>query len=226
MDEILNVLFHCPLFSGIEKPEIQNILRQTQSHVSNYKKNEYIFQLDRPSEYIGIVIHGSVEVQKISSSGKLLNLLSRNKGEVFGGAAIFSRKLSPNVNVISKESSKVLFIHKQSVIDILCKNNTIASNILDMSANNIAHLNQRIELLCISSIQKKIAFTLLFDMQPSELNLVKLPFSKKSWAEYLNVSRPSLCRELKCLCVEGVIEVKNKAIKIVDKQKLQLLLMD
>ncbi|VBB09161.1 Hypothetical protein LUCI_4447 [Lucifera butyrica] len=226
MDEIMEVLFCCPLFAGLKKPEIKEIMEQTKYNLCYYKKNEYIFRADQTAGYIGIIIQGSVEVQKIISSGKAINVMSKNKGDVFGGAAIFSSKKSPNVNILTKESCKIILIHKQSVFDILCKNSIIASNILSLSANSISHLNQRIELLSFSSIQKKIAFSLLFDMQSCEADVIHLPFPKNSWAEYLNVSRPSLCRELKKLCAVGDIDIKNRTIKIINREKLQSLLMN
>lgn len=226
MDEVMEVLCCCPLFAGLKRPEIKEIMAQINYTLRYYKKNEYVFRADQPIVSIGIIIQGSIEMQKITSSGKAINVLSRNKGEVFGGAAIFSQKISPNVNILTTKSCKILFVHKQSVFDTLCKNNIIASNILGLSANSISRLNQRIELLSFSSIQNKIAFSLLFDLQSRNEDTIHLPFPKTSWAEYLNVSRPSLYRELKKLCTDGVIDINNKTIKIINREKLQSLLMN
>jgi len=226
MDEILEILICCPLFAGLNKLEIKAIIEQTNYNLYYYKKNEYVFRADQMGFYIGIIIQGSIQVQKIVISGKVINILSKNKGEVFGGSAIFAPKILPNVNILATESCKILLIPKQSVFDILCKNSIIAYNILSLSANSISLLNQRIELLSFSSIQNKIAFSLLYDMQLCKPDVIHLPFSKKSWAEYLNVSRPSLCRELKRLCSDGVIDIENRTIKITNREKLNLLLMN
>jgi CRP-like cAMP-binding protein len=55
-------------------------------------------------------------------------------------------------------------------------------------------------------------------------NVIHLPFSKKTWAEYLNVSRPSLYRELKKLDDDQAIEINKNNISILNKQKLENLL--
>ena len=226
MDEFIDVLLLCPLFAGLQKPEIKEIIARIQYNLCEYKKNEYVFWADQPGVSIGIILQGSVEVQKILSSGKAINILSKSKGEVFGGAAIFSPIMSPNVNILTKESCKILLIDKRSVLESLCKNSIIASNILSLCANTISRLNQRIELLSFSSIQKKIAFSLLFDLKSRTSDVIHLPFSKKSWAEYLNVSRPSLCRELKNLCTTGDIDIKNRIIRIINREKIASILMN
>ena len=48
-----------------------------------------------------------------------------------------------------------------------------------------------------------------------------MPFSKAKWSEYMNVSRPSLLRELKDLSREGILTVENSIIRILDKDKLE-----
>ena len=51
-----------------------------------------------------------------------------------------------------------------------------------------------------------------------------IPFPKATWAEYLNVSRPSLSRELKFLCEQGVIKMNKNKIVILRKDLLESLL--
>ncbi|WP_132247729.1 helix-turn-helix domain-containing protein [Marinisporobacter balticus] len=46
------------------------------------------------------------------------------------------------------------------------------------------------------------------------------PYSKKTWSEHLNVSRPSLFRELKILCTQQVIRIRNKEILILKEDAL------
>lgn len=225
MIQILDVLCHCPIFAGKKKPEIANILSQIEYEICHFDKNEFIFRMDQPSINIGIIIKGSIEVQKVFASGKVVSIVYRNKGSIFGGAVAFAKNSTYFCDVLAKEPSEVLLLQKQVVLDLLYKNNTF-DHLLDLAAANIVQLNRRIELLSYSSIKQKIAFFLLYDATSSDDDVICLPYSKKAWAEYLNVSRPSLCRELKNLSDKGMIVIKDKTIMLIHKEKLHSLLVE
>lgn len=141
-----------------------------------------------------------------------------------GGSIVFSSNPRYPCDVLAKEESEVLFIDKSYIFDVLFKNAVIASNMLKISANRIRQFEKRLELFSFSSIQQKIAFSLLNSFKAENDKIVMIPFPKATWAEYLNVSRPSLSRELKFLCEQGVIKMNKNKIVILRKDLLESLL--
>ena len=73
-------------------------------------------------------------------------------------------------------------------------------------------LEKMIELFSFYSIRDKIAFSLINDLSAREGVEIILPFTKTAWAEYLNVSRTSLSRELKSMELDGIIKVNGNKI--------------
>lgn len=55
-------------------------------------------------------------------------------------------------------------------------------------------------------------------------DVLTLSFSKKAWAEHMNVSRTSLSRELRKLEIDGVISFNKRKIKINDMESLKKIL--
>lgn len=224
MKEILDVLCQCILFKGKDKNEIEQILSETNYKIRNFKKSQIIFRTDEPSFYIGIILKGRIEIQKVFACGKVINFLYKEKGDIFGEAVALSKKPTYDYDIIATEESDILLIHKQSVLEILCKDNIINSNIITSFANSVLMLNKKLELFSYYSIQKKIAFSLLYNMELNKTDNISLISSKKSWAEHLNVSRPSLSRELTHLSNKGIIEINNKKITILKKEQLESIL--
>ena len=109
----------------------------------------------------------------------------------------------------------------QLLLNAFLKNPVIAANIIRISANRIMQLENRVELFTFYSIQKKIAFSLLNDFAIDKDQSILIPFSKTTWAEYLNVSRTSLSRELKNLCYAGTIKVDGRRITILQMDMLE-----
>lgn len=223
MKDIVKALSHCVLFGGIDSIELEHILFEIEFQLREFDKNEFICRTDQFSYYVGIIISGSVEVQKNLPSGNTVCVFYKNKGDMFGGAVVFSNSAIYPCDVFSREKSKILFLHKQHIFE-LCKNPKFAENLLNSFANKILYYEKRLELFSYSSIQKKIAFYLLDEQKASGTCAIYLPFTKKTWAEYLNVSRPSLCRELRKLCNEKIIKINGEKIFIVNEEKLVHLL--
>ena len=57
-----------------------------------------------------------------------------------------------------------------------------------------------------------------------EDNNVILAMSRENMADYLNVARPSLSRELANMNAEGLIEVKGRQIKVLEPEELEMML--
>jgi CRP-like cAMP-binding protein len=219
MDDIIKALNKCAIFKGLDNAKIQELLSKTKYQVRQYNKNELIFREDQYSENIGIIIVGCIEIQKILASGNLICIFHNNQGDTFGGAVVFSSMTTYPCDVFSRCNSIILFFPKQSIFE-MCNENLIAKNLLNTFANKIIQYEKRLELFSYSSIQKKIAFFLLDELKTNNNNTINLSFTKKTWAEYLNVSRPSLCRELKKLCDNNLIKIKMNKISILNKAQL------
>ena len=87
-------------------------------------------------------------------------------------------------------------------------------------------LQQRLELLSYSGIAQKAAFWLLMQIRQTGKTKVKIPDSMSKWAMIMNVSRPSLHRELKRLETEEIIRYSGKTIDVLDQDSLQEVLSD
>ncbi|WP_113671632.1 Crp/Fnr family transcriptional regulator [Vallitalea guaymasensis] len=225
MEKYINILSSCPLFKNKSKKEIIDTLSKTKYKIITYHKNDFIFRADESPIYIGIVLSGSIEVQNNLKSGKYFNVLYKNKGEVFGGALAFSDIPISKFDVIAKTKCDIMLISRQSVLDVLFKDSIIAYNIMNTFAKSVMKLNKKVELFSYSSIKQKIAYSLLCNLKPDE-NIINLPYSKKAWAEHLNVSRSSLSRELKDLIDKGIIKINNKQIQVLKKDQLEYILDD
>ena len=81
-------------------------------------------------------------------------------------------------------------------------------------------LQQRLELFSYSGIAQKAAFYLLTQARQSGKSSVPVPGSVTRWSMLMNVSRPSLHRELKILEMKGIIRITGGLIEILDPDAL------
>lgn len=227
MEQIIDMLSYSTLFKGKTPTDIESALRTIDYFIKSYKSGELIFGVTQKSEHIGIILAGSIEVQKNLASGNIVTLLNKNKGELFGEGSVFSDSLTYPSDIFAKSPSTILHISKDNILLLISNDSILLVNFLSSLANRVLMLNLKTELLSYQSIQKKIAFSLLYLMNEFRSgDIIELPYSKKSWSEYLNTSRPSLSRELKVLVERNILFVCNRKIKIIDNAALLSILHD
>jgi CRP-like cAMP-binding protein len=225
MKYLLKSLYTSALFKNINQSEIDHALSSVEYEVKHYEKGDLIFGIDHTTKYIGIILEGCIEVQKNLASGKTISILNKKKGDLFGEGSVFSKTSTYPCNIFSKTKTTIFLISKQNMLHMISSNPMVLNNFLSSFADRVLLLNLKTELLSYSSIQQKIAFSLLYLMEEyTQDNVITLPYSKKAWAEHLNVSRPSLFRELKVLCNQKTIHMENLTITILKKDALVNLL--
>lgn len=221
----LNVLQQSTLFKNISAEKIERLFSNINYQISSYHKDDIIFSTGLHANHLGIVLDGSVAVQKIFPDGNSMVILSLKKSEVFGEFIIFSKKKEYPVDIVATKCCKILLISRKNMLKMLLSDREILASFLESAAERMIKLHEKIEILSLNSISKKIAYSLIKEMTKQNTDSkIKLPFSKTTWAAQMNVSRPALSRELKKMSLQGILSFNRREIKIRDIKKLQQLL--
>lgn len=216
-----SVLEKSTLFAGMSAAEIRKALEETPHHIQCYEKDETILHLMDPATKIGIILEGSVEAQKSFPNGSQVNVSVRRSGELIGPAAVFSAGRKYPCDIVSLEPVTVMMFRKEDLLELLQKNTRALENFISEIASATYMLQQRLELFSYSGIAQKAAFWLLTQARQTGKDKIRIPGSVSKWAMLMNVSRPSLHRELKRLETEGMIEYAPPVVKINDAEALQ-----
>ena len=213
------------LFKNKQPAEIQSLLSQIHYQIQDFSENEMIFAAGQPADTLGIVLSGMVAVQKIFPSGKIVTVSSRSDFDLLADATLFAQTNCYPATLVAATGSRILLLPKPELLKLFALDQAIMLNFLCSVANRIFMLNHKIELLSLNSIQAKIAHYLISASEQSGSAVIRLPFSKKAWAEHLNVSRTSLSRELRQLSTGGLISFSKRRIVINDINGLQRILL-
>lgn len=216
-----SVLEKSSLFAHMTAAELRKILEETPHHIQCYDKGETILHLMEPAEKIGIILEGRVEAQKSFPNGSQVNVSVRVPGDMIGPAAVFSRNQKYPCDIVSLEPVTVMMFKRDDLLGLLQKDVKILENFTRELASAAYMLQQRLELFSYNGIAQKAAFWLLTRARQTGKDKVPVPGSVSKWALLLNVSRPSLHRELKRMEADGMISYSPPVIKILDAKALQ-----
>lgn len=212
------------LFKGFSVADLDVMLEQTPHRVQRYDKEEVVFKRRDVATWIGIVLEGRVQVEKTFPNGSRVNISVRALGEMLGHAAAFSKARRYPCDVTALEKSSIVMIRRDDLLHLMQRDSRVLENFTTEIATATYMLQQRIELLSYSGIAQKVAFWLLMERRQHGRSVIPVPESVTRWALLMNVSRPSLHRELRNMEARGLIRYASHAVEILDMEGLQALL--
>lgn len=182
-----------------------------------YKKGELITTYIANRTQIGIILEGSADLIRYDIDGNK-NIIERfNQGDVYG--EIFHIKERTNGLIIEAVTNVVIAHLDYNNITNRCKkdcpihdyiNKELSSIVLD----KVRFLNNRIELLTKRSTREKILAYFSYVSKGKINKSFRLPFSYTDLADYLNVDRSAMTREIRSLIEDGFIKKDNRNITI------------
>ncbi len=215
-----SVLEKSDLFTGVSTADLRCILEEIPHHIQCYDKGETIFHLLEKATQIGVILEGKVEAQKLFSNGSQINVSVRVPGEIIGPAAVFSKTHKYPCDMVSLTPVTIMMFRKEDLMRMMQKNVRILENLTTEIATATYMLQQKLELLSYSGISQKAAFWILMQARQTGKDTVRIPGSVSKWAMQMNVSRPSLHRELKKLQDQKIILCDSSVIKILNANAL------
>lgn len=224
MLEYTDVLLNCPLFKNIKEQDLNYLLQCLNSYAKNYKSDEYIFFAGNKVNYIGVVLSGSVEIIKENLAGSVHIMTFLGPSHIFAEGIVCTKERLSHVTIRVKEDSKILFIPYERIIKN-CGNSCnfhhqLVQNMMMILGEKNYVLNTKIELLTLKGMREKIASFLLNESKAHNSLTFNIIPNRNEMADYLNVSRTSMCRELAKLKEEKIIDYYQNSFKILDEDAL------
>ena len=206
------------IFKGLNENEIRELLNQTNYYTKSFKSDEFIaFRGDKVEAYM-LVLEGELvsEMQKVN--GKVVKIETLLPYADIAPAFIFGIDNTFPIDLYATKDSKILYIPKNDLINILQKNKTILNNTLNSFSNRTQFLSKKL-WLSNKTIEEKLATHILENLDKNNIWYIKKSIT--DLANIFGVSRPSLSRVIAGLVEEEILErVSNSSFKLLDKDSL------
>ena len=222
---VLDAVKSSPLFRNIDEESMGIMLGCLNPRMKKYRQREIIVSYGQPFTGIGIIADGSVALTREQYSGNRIIMGFLGQGNIFGEMIAFSDSNTWPVTVISQEDSTVLYLPPDRITNtcsnVCTSHTTLIMNMLEILSNRALMLNRKIEHISAKSIRGKISSYLLDIMREVNSTAVVIPMKRHELADYLNIPRPSLSRELGLMRDEGIIGFEGSVITIYNIGKLE-----
>lgn len=200
-------------FIKLEKEIKELIVGDERAEWLNFSKNEIIYGYDSYKKSLGIILKGKVSVRKDRTSNVLINTLGN--GDIFGGAALFS-KYDRFIGTLRAETdSDILFIPENLMEEIIVKSPESAVSYIKYLSESLMFLNNRLDVFTAGGAEER---TLEYIRKNSRIDengrTVADGMSMTELSEYLAVGRATLYRILDEFQRNGIIQRDGRKIYI------------
>ena len=200
-------------FIKLEKEIKELIVGDERAEWLNFSKNEIIYGYDSYKKSLGIILKGKVSVRKDRTSNVLINTLGN--GDIFGGAALFS-KYDRFIGTLRAETdSDILFIPENLMEEIIVKSPESAVSYIKYLSESLMFLNNRLDIFTAGGAEERTLEYIRKNSRTDENGrTVADGMSMTELSEYLAVGRATLYRILDEFQRNGVIQRDERKIYI------------
>lgn len=210
------------IFRGMNEPEIYTALEKLHAKEKHYKKNEPILSAGEPTDKMGLVLKGSVTIENNDIWGNRTILSNIGEGQSFAETYAFLDKEPLMVDAIANENCSVLFLNLTGLRRSISVSDSwtlkLTTNLLMISTHKNLVLSNRSFHTAPKTIRGRVMAYLNSVMLKTSNREFDIPFDRQQLADYLNLERSALSKELGKMQKDGLILVKKNHFTIISPE--------
>lgn len=206
------------LFRGLTDSEIAEALQVLEAHEKRYEKGETILNAGSATERMGLVLDGSVTIESNDAWGNRTIISHVERDQVFAETYALLENEPMLVDVTASEVSRVLFLRSGRIQGLT---NSLRpwvlkyiANLLTISAHKNLILSGRSFHIAPKTIRGRVmAYLNSVSLQKNSREF-DIPFDRQQLADYLNLERSALSKELGKMQRDGLISCRKNHFTI------------
>ena len=198
-----------PLFRGLTPAEWDALAQTGQLRTKTFSRHEIIFHAGSRIHEVGVVLRGSVHIENLDLWGTKTILSNIPAGQVFAETYAFCGD-AMLVDAVAAEDCEVLFVNAAAFSGgSSAGQDKLLHNLLAVSMRKNLSLSQRI--FCTTPKTVRGRLLTYFSAQTAACGRLEfdIPFNRQQLADYLNLDRSALSKELCRMRDEGLLQFEK-----------------
>lgn len=213
ISDYIDLIINTIPFAHFKEDELISLFNFLNGHIVDYKAKEFIFNMGETISQFGIVLEGQILIEKTDFLGNQMILGENRKGDFFGETYSYLENIPLMVDAFAAVDSKVLFVDTKKLKSSLGEKqpwfSKFLKNLLKASAYKNIMLSNRSFHTRSKSARMRISSYLSSQRLLHKSESFSIPFNRQEMADYLNLDRSALSKELGRMRDDGLITYKK-----------------
>jgi len=208
-----------PCFQLLSKEEAE-LVRNSKTQVL-FRKGDTLTKQGAFASYILFLISGVVKQYIEGSDNRSFNLRIVQAGDFIGLSSVFSKNIY-NYSTTALTDCQVMLVGKESLSDIIKENGAFSFHLIQRYCSQNADLHMVLQDQQFKQMHGRLAASLFYlNSLKSELPTIFQLLSRKDLADFAGISTESAVKLLKSFEKEGLLELQEKDIVLLDPDHLK-----
>lgn len=221
-------ILQAKIFKYINEREIEALLKCIDNHRKTFDRGQLIFGEGEPTAYMGLVIAGSVVIERSDFWGNNTVIGIVKAGDVFAETYAILPDEPLMINVYANEPCEILFLKARDLFktcDRACNfHQQLIINLIQLASRKNLNLSRKVLHTGPKTIRARLlSFFSQWVKKEKSLSFT-ISYNRQQMADYLSVDRSAMSNELSKMQREGIIRFKKNKFKIIDKNIVEDLL--
>lgn len=208
-----SILQRSMLFKGMSEEETSAALSFLQAEERQFRKGAVILHAGTLTDRMGLILEGSVTIENNDIWGNRTILSHVSRGEFFAETYAWLSDAPLLVDVVANENCRILFLRTGSLHKPAKTRDAwvmrFMANLLSVSSNKNLMLSGRSFHTAPKTIRARVMSYLNSISLQKGRQEFDIPFDRQQLADYLNLERSALSKELGKMQRDGLITVRK-----------------
>ena len=209
------------LFRNIEPEELPAVLQYLQSYRRSYSSGSTILHAGEPVHCICVVLSGSVTIEKLDLWGNRTILGAVGPGDLFAEVYAILQTEPLMVNACANENSEILFLDIRDLLTQKPHTEYWKQSLLHQLLRIVSMKNLKLSLRSFHTAEKSLRARIMSYLDSESLRThsreFDIPFDRQQMADYLNVDRTALSKELSRMKKDGLLDFRRNHFQLRDR---------
>lgn len=201
-------------------PDEAELVRASKTQVL-FRKGDNLTKQGAFASYALFVINGLAKQYIEGDASKSFNLRIIQPGEFVGLSSVFTQNTF-NYSSVAITDCQVFLVEKEAIATVIKQNGMFGFNMIKRYCQQNANLFETLRTVMYKQMNGRMADTLLYldSLKPANPEIFQL-LSRKDLADFAGISTESAVKLLKSFEKDGLIELNEKDVRLINMAELQ-----
>ncbi len=225
MESIYQTLMQLPLFQGVSRSKLSELIEKTRFHFLKYNDGEQVVARAEQCTHFKFLLSGSLRSETCTYDGKIKLSQVLHAPNVIAPEHLFGRATHYSANYYAVGTVGLMQIDKATFITFMQDEPIFLINLLNILSRRSQKTKEAILSITTGDMKERIAFWVLCLTQRNVTD-IRIIAKQRDLYGYFGVQRSLLLNTLAEMKQEKIIDYTPTEVKILDRKALRELLID
>ena len=225
MDSMYDVLLQLPIFQGVSRNKISELIEKMKFHFLKYPNDEKIVACGEECNHLKFLISGEIRSELITQNAKMRITEKMQAPNVIAPEHLFGRDTYFPANLYAVGTVGIMQLEKSAVIQMLQEEPIFLINLLNILSRRSQTALESFTALSSNGLKERLAFWVL-SLTHQKSTDIRIVCKQKDLYTFFGVQRSAFLATLDELKDANIIDYNSKEIAILDRTRLKTFLFD